>query len=257
METLLNAALVYAARGWPVLPLHSIDAGRCTCGNSKCDHPGKHPRTQHGLKDATTAELQIRLWWKRWPTANVGIRTGATARLVVLDLDARKGGLESARQLGLLTDAPPATLAVATGGGGLHLYLHHPGHCVKNSASSIAPGIDVRGDNGYVVAPPSMHSSGRAYAWRGDCPSEPAPLPPGLVDKPVPRGRRPAVQMVRCDNGQHWLDKALARASEGNRNETGLWLACQLRDSGVSASDTEAVMRQYAARCPAGTAPYT
>ena len=66
------AALAYAEKfGWAVFPCHSADANaRCSCGNLACDKPGKHPRTQHGLKDATKNEGKIRQWWEKWPDAN-------------------------------------------------------------------------------------------------------------------------------------------------------------------------------------------
>ncbi len=70
----LDAALDYASRGWPVLPLHTARShARCSCGRADCSSPGKHPRTEHGVKDATTDENTIRSWWKEHPTANVGI----------------------------------------------------------------------------------------------------------------------------------------------------------------------------------------
>ena len=91
--SLLQAALVYAKRGLPVLPLHAPDAGReCSCGKGKCPSPGKHPRTAHGLKDATVDLVTINSWWSTWPTANIGIATGKASGLVALDIDPRHGG---------------------------------------------------------------------------------------------------------------------------------------------------------------------
>src|SRR5262245_34186061 len=80
---LLQAALSYARRGWLVLPLHTARHGACACGHVPC--PGKHPRTAHGVKEATIDEETIRRWWQQWPEANVGIATGAVSGLVVLD----------------------------------------------------------------------------------------------------------------------------------------------------------------------------
>ncbi len=70
------AALGYAAVGWPVLPVHSPVGGRCSCGDTNCDSPAKHPRNAHGLTEATTDVDTIRSWWDQWPEANVGLRTG-------------------------------------------------------------------------------------------------------------------------------------------------------------------------------------
>ena len=86
-----DAALDYALKGWPVFPLHSIGPdGICTCGQPDCGSPGKHPRTSKGFHDATTDPEQIRAWWKTWPAANVGIRTGAESGVFALDVDSRR-----------------------------------------------------------------------------------------------------------------------------------------------------------------------
>ena len=160
---MLSYAIGYASRGWPVFPLHSIGNGRCSCGKVQCPSAGKHPRLQNGLKGATLDTNAIKRWWKRWPMANIGIRTGSG--LVVLDVDVAKGGDDS---LELLTEQGDLgeTLQVKTGGGGYHWYYacNKPVRC---SVSRLATGIDVRGEGGYVVAPPSTHASGEAYAWEG------------------------------------------------------------------------------------------
>ena len=75
---LITEALQYGLRGWPVLALHTIKDGVCTCSKrTACGSPGKHPRTQHGVKDASTDTKIIADWWTRWPDANLGIATGA------------------------------------------------------------------------------------------------------------------------------------------------------------------------------------
>src|SRR5262245_17069661 len=89
---ILTTALSYAARGWPVLACHSVQDGRCSCGNTACEHAGKHPRTAHGVKDATTDPATITAWWQQWPDANVAIATGAVSGLVIIDVDPRSGG---------------------------------------------------------------------------------------------------------------------------------------------------------------------
>src|SRR5215510_641064 len=97
--TMLDTALTYAARGWHVFPCHTPTEHGCSCRKQDCPDVGKHPRTQHGLKDATTDEATIRRWWTMWPEANIAIRTGAVSGLVVLDVDRRNGGAESLRDL--------------------------------------------------------------------------------------------------------------------------------------------------------------
>jgi hypothetical protein len=165
---MLNAALADIQRIWAVLPLHTIMNGLCTCGNPSCSSPAKHPRTPHGVKDATTDEAIIRRWWTQWPDANIGIATGAISNLVVLDIDPRHGGNESLEQWKTQygTDFLN-TLTSCTGGGGLHLLYSHPGVPIKNRVG-IAPGIDIRGDGGYIVAPPSLHISGQRYTWKNN-----------------------------------------------------------------------------------------
>ena len=92
MTDLLQAARAFAARGWPVFPCHTpTPGGGCSCRQA-CGRVGKHPRTKHGLKDATTDEATICRWWTMWPQANIGIATGAVSGLVVLDEDSYKGG---------------------------------------------------------------------------------------------------------------------------------------------------------------------
>ncbi len=98
VKSCLIAALDYARRGWPVIPLHTLTADGCSC-HHECSSVGKHPRTKHGLKDATTDKESIRSWWDEWPDANVGIVAGAESGLVVLDVDPRHGGDESLRRL--------------------------------------------------------------------------------------------------------------------------------------------------------------
>jgi hypothetical protein len=148
----LAAALAYAARGWHVFPV-------------KTD---KTPRTVHGLKDATTDVAQIRSWWARWPDAGVAIRTGAVSGLMVLDVDVDRGGDETLFELEREHGELPLTPRVKTPSGGTHFYFRHPGGEVPNSTDKIGPGLDVRGDGGYVVAPPSEHSSGRTYDFDVD-----------------------------------------------------------------------------------------
>lgn len=163
---LLDEALCYAARGWRILPLHSIRNGHCTCkGWETCGKSaGKHPRikTGSGHSEATTDQATIEKWWRKWPNANVGIATGQQSGLCIVDID----GPEGARLLGELVRVNavlPATLQVTSGrpDGGRHLYYA----CTAPSGISAGGGLDLRGDGGLVVAPPSLHRSGTRYDW--------------------------------------------------------------------------------------------
>ena len=162
-----KAAIACGGRGWAVIPLHSIERGRCTCRKVACTSPGKHPRNVHGVSEATTDEATVWSWWARWPRANIGIATGARSGVIVLDVDPRHGGDESLARLIEEHGDLPHTVESLTGGGGRHLLFDHPGQTVKNMVG-LEPGLDVRGDGGYIAAPPSVHVTGREYAWELD-----------------------------------------------------------------------------------------
>ena len=157
---LCQAALNYARNGWPVFPVHGIRDGRCTCANPECPHPGKVPWTPHGFKDASIDGLVIRAWWTRWPDANIGFATG---RYVVLDVDGPEGE-KALAELEAKHGKLPATLTARTGKG-RHLYFDANGAKVRNSAGKLGPHIDVRGEGGYTILPPSFHENGNRYEW--------------------------------------------------------------------------------------------
>jgi hypothetical protein len=198
-ETRERAALDYAARGWSVVP---VEPG------------GKRPLVRwEELQARRAPPEEVRAWFARWPDANVGVVTGALSGLLVLDVDPRHGGEESLAALEAERGALPPTLEAATGGGGRHLYFAHPGGVVRNRVG-LRPGIDLRGDGGLVVAPPSRHASGRAYRWReGRGPEEiaPAALPAGLLEPPG-----------SAHGGGHplawWRERVREIVREGERN---------------------------------------
>lgn len=167
MRHLLDAALGYADRGWAVFPLHGIVNGACTCGRGECSSPGKHPLVRRGLYEATSEVPQIHTWWRQWRMANIGIATGQPSGIVVIDVDLPT----AVTSLGRIADKLAPTLTGLTGGGGLHLlYRARSAERLRNRASGLPgmpdlAGIDLRGDGGYVVAPPSVHRSGNAYSW--------------------------------------------------------------------------------------------
>jgi hypothetical protein len=135
--------------------------------------PGeKRPITSHGLHDATSDFDQVDWWWKRTPDANVAVPTGEVSGLVVLDID--DGGSDSLWQLeqdhGELRD----TATVKTPRHGQHLYFKWPGTQVKTTAGVIGHGLDVRGDGGYVLVPPSRTAHGE-YVVDREVPFEPMP----------------------------------------------------------------------------------
>lgn len=237
---LRDAALGYGERGWHIIPLHSIANGSCTCGKSDCSSPGKHPRTSSGLKDGTTDSYQIRDWWQQWPTANIGIATGEASGLVVLDIDKRHSGFDSLGQLEELHGEFPAGVEALTGGGGVHYYFQHPGGTIKNR-TNLLPGIDIRGDGGYVVAAPSNHISGELYCWgKGSSPHEAKPaVMPGwllelLTEKPAAPPRQPGTNGNGTSSRETLLQRAqqyVAKADsavEGSRNDASFRLSGHL-----------------------------
>ena len=127
--SILTAALWYVAHGFPVFPVHSTRDGHCSCGRHDCEHPGKHPRTKHGFKDATSDRDQVSRWWTRWPDANIGIPTGKTSGLLVVDIDPRNGGDESWESLVSKGGSLPATAEQITGGGGRQVPASGPVPC--------------------------------------------------------------------------------------------------------------------------------
>lgn len=166
--TMLNHALEYASRGWAVLPLQWIDNDQCSCGKPDCSSAGKHPLVRGGSLAATTDPQTITDWWTNYPRANIGIATGSVSGLIVVDVDdgPNKSGYSSLTALEAKQGAIPRDLCVTTGSGGLHIYLSAPQAEIRNSASRLADHIDIRGEGGYVVAPPSLHISGNNYAWK-------------------------------------------------------------------------------------------
>lgn len=162
-ESLRDAALLYARLGCLVLPLYTGVNGLCDCWlGHACGSPGKHPRLQHGSRGATNDRRLIRSWWRTWPRANVGIATGTPSGLFVLDIDPPHGGNESLSIIESEQGRLPLTYTVETGSGGQHRYFSMVGTDppIRNSAGKLGPGLDVRGQGGYVVAPPSVTPSG-------------------------------------------------------------------------------------------------
>lgn len=257
---LQKAAEWYAQRRWPVIPLHSVRKNgsglRCSCRETDCSSPAKHPRTPHGLKDATIDSEMIAQSWRDWPSANVGIRTGSApvgAGILVLDIDPRHAGDQSLtaliRQFGEL----PATIEAVTGGGGRHIVLAHPGGVIRNR-TGVRPGIDVRGDNGYIVVAPSSHISGHRYCWRpGQSPRdiEPATAPRWLIEivreETCPghpeRTASTAIESDLIDAASRYVT-TVEPVAEGERNAVafklaGHLLAFTVEDTGETLSEAQ------------------
>jgi hypothetical protein len=169
------AAQVYAACGYPVVPMHAIrPGGDCTCGDPTCSDSGKHPRLAGWQRLASTDPATVRGWWRRWPTANLGLATGR--RFDVLDLDGAEGveALRAALQIAAWEHPGPVA---RSGGGGWHLLYAPTG--LGNRVKLLA-GMDWRGRGGLIVAPPSRHTTGGRYAWQRPLTAELPQVPAGL-----------------------------------------------------------------------------
>jgi len=221
---LYRAALAYSTRfGWQVLPLHTIKNNRCTCGKPNCHSPGKHPLTQHGVKDATNNPAIIEKNWQRWPWANIGLATGEGSGVFALDVDGETGE-ESLSGLVASNGALPNTVEQLTGGGGRHVLFKHPGYTVPNKVK-LAPKLDTRGDGGYIVVAPSLHISGQCYTWEiSSRPGEVAiaPAPAWLLDmlKPSSAGLSRSIE--------DWRKLVNQGVPEGQRNASVASLAGML-----------------------------
>ncbi len=201
----LDCALKYAKRGWAVFP---------------CKPGGKAPLTQNGFKDASRDPKQIKRWWRKWPEANIGIATGALSGLVVVDVDVKngKGGFESYEQLGL----PKRTTSVETPSGGAHFYFKVDSKHSISCRTNLRPGVDIRGNGGYVVVPPSTTVSG-GYSWAqtGDL----LRCPPELLHACKMPSKSQPVGDVKHDS---------TTIPIGSRNDTIFRAACGLRSRGHS-----------------------
>jgi hypothetical protein len=176
-RSMLEAALSFAAEGWAIVPLYEADAfGGCTCSlGGSCNNSGKHPRTRHGVRDATCNPEKIRQWWDKWPSANIGGATGRPSDRIVLDLDPRNGSVTTFAALETQHGPFPLTRTHATGGGGEHRIFRYPdlGNPVRSRV--LGAGVELLSDGKLVVLPESFHVSRRWYAIADD--REPAELP--------------------------------------------------------------------------------
>jgi hypothetical protein len=219
---MLESALWIARRGLPVFPLNWIvkrnDKLSCSCGKNDCRDQGKHPYgllAPHGLTDATTGQNRIQVCWTRAPHANIGVATGD---IIVLDVDPRHHGDESLRALERKYGEIERTPRSLTGGGGEHIFFKSPADVViKNSASKLGPGIDVRGVGGYIVGPPSRHLSGRRYCWSVDHHPDDVDFAP-VPDWIVAALREPTIKAATPPS--EWRKLVASGVTQGNRDCT-------------------------------------
>lgn len=202
----LKHALRHAvADGWRVFP---------------CEPRGKRPIVKWRT-EATTDTDTIRAWWDTEPHANLGVCTGDG--LIVIDLD----GPDGANTYDLLVahlGALPKTLTANTGKG-RHLYYRADGYDLRNSAGKLGPGVDIRAEGGYVIAPPSMHPSGARYTWE-KAGADVARLPDAWAAKIAEANRNDASSGAEVTPASD--------VPQGQRNDF-LWRsACRLRRMGLA-----------------------
>jgi hypothetical protein len=213
---LAEHALAHVRRGWAVFPL---------APKSKVPLIAKRFGGR-GCHDATREPAQVTKWWAECPHANIGIATGAPSGFFVLDVDPRHDGDKTLSALIQQHGPLPDTIVSLTGGGGRHfLFRHVTG--IGNSASRLGAGIDVRGDSGYVVAPPSTHENGRKYAWDVNY----APNETAIAAAPtwlLARSLLPVSRKAQAELPENWRRLVSEGMHEGGRNSAIARLAGHL-----------------------------
>ena len=226
-------ALKYQSFGWSVIPL------RWTGDVANRKKPIMDSWKSYQTTPATRE--QIEAWWTENPQANIGVLTGAISGIIVIDLDGPRAVdlLRSARVL------VPHTASVSTGRGH-HAYYKHPGYHVTGTANLLTDNagsnVDVRGDGNYVVAPPSVHGSGRVYQWV---------IPPefGVVDLPADLAALVTRKILPdAPENTDWVDHAMAGVPEGQRDDicarlAGYWLRL------VGPDDCLRILKPFAEKC--------
>ena len=222
-----EAALAYTGAGIPVFPCHwpAANGSRCgcSCGRADCVRPAKHPITARGYLDASSHPDQVERWWRRWPQANIGVPTGIAFDVVDVDGPTGMAGLGSLIIRGEFTPGP----VVCTGRGWHYLVTPTGNGC----RVGLLAGVDYRGRGGYVIAPPSVHASGRRYRWStpllGDHAAPLPQLPETLAERFQPPPQRDVPTSPGRVDPDRYAQAALAGeldrlrcAREGERNDT-------------------------------------
>lgn len=209
-DRVLRAAVGLASRNIPVFP---------------CSPNSKRPLTSRGYKDATVDRYVVEQFWKRHPNAMIGVPMGRVSGMVAIDVDVRDGklGRESASKLRL-----SETLVAGTPSGGFHYYYKYPDAEDIRNQVNLEPGVDVRGEGGYTIFPPSIGMSG-SYSWQIRI--EPQRLPDHLLA----RLRKPCQPAVSPQTD--------GRIIQGRRNDSLFRFAARWRRNGMDADEIFAALR--------------
>ncbi len=208
---ILNWALYYAILGWKVFPVT----------------PGQKapPLTAHGFRDASNDPEQIKWWWRQWSTANIALATGTISEIADFETDKKPyaDGEKSLAEWAINTGIDiPETWCFQSGGGGIHRLFHGS----TPSKTGILPAVDVRGEGGYAILPPSRHPSGQYYVWMEN--HAPHQLPVASL---------PAETFFLLADERSTPLEAPEEIPEGTRNNTLFKLACKLRGMGLDENE--------------------
>lgn len=228
----LQSALKLASMGFRIFPLHGIVDENCTCGGKGNCTPGKHPVIKGWGQSATIDPVQITKWFENKPF-NIGLVTGKSSGIWVLDVDNDKGGEttldELIEQHGMLTE----TLRVKTGNG-IHYYFKYPDESeISNSAKKLGEGLDVRGGGGYVVAPGSTHHTGVVYEWIDNPDVTTVKKAPRWLLQKIIAKQKEKFTAPKLNDQQ--FDRTFYEILEGKRGQTLFsTFSCHLRDKNIS-----------------------
>ena len=238
MSNLSDTALRIAAKGKPVFPVCWTDSvGQCIPNGPACKHPGKVPLVSwKPYQDHLPTEEQITTWWTKWQGANIGMTTGHLSGWIVIDSD-------SAVATKRFEDSYPEardTLQAQTGRDGARHFYFVDEEGIRNDAGKLlGEGIDIRGEGGYVVFPPSVHANGKSYQWLNR--NKPIKLPDKLREILINRSKNGEQTNGGAYRERFNTAEALNGVPEGQRDETIFKLACKLRNADVPKGMAEAL----------------
>ncbi len=223
MTTLKETVFGYADLGWRLLPVQDSQYG-----------DGKRPLICDWVKQASNKKEVIDSWFSIFPNSNFGVLTGQKSGIVVIDIDPKNGGMQSLENLQKKYGKLPNTVCCLTGGQGYHYYFDTGNISIRTSAGRLGPGIDIRGEGGQAVIPPSTHKSGNQYQWdknRSPFELHPSPLPKWILDF--------------SDGPGNNIDRTLATSfiGRGRRNNTLFKTGCTLHNAGIDENTLNQFLR--------------
>lgn len=259
LESALEHGGDYELKIIHVWPATSSDD--CSCPKGKdCPSPGKHPIERKWQDNATDDLDEIESIWRQHPNANIGVFCQGSG-VVVLDIDPRNGGDETLAKLEAEHGKLPETVTTETGGGGLHFWFKAP-KGLERLAGKLGQGIDVK-FNGYVLVPPSNHTSGENYRYRdghGHGDIERAELPQWVLEKAKPspqpsttpnlgtNGQGEGIALGNCRRNLRRASSYLKRCNEvpeGGRNNNCFNISGHLKSFGVLERDAIVLMQTH------------